>query len=442
MRSRTVLRCGCGFPIGALRRHPAPIALIAMLTSGMAGCGGQAHLAPVAPGLLALTPSGSDGLAATIVPTAGPSPTPVAAPTRVVQPPEPLTLPAGFGIGVFRDSLGPVRMLAIAPNGDIFASVPELNRIIVLPDRDSDGVADASHVYLEGDVLNRPYGLAFHDQWLYVAAMDAVLRIAYEPGDLSARSAPELLLPLPGEGLHQSRSILFAPDGSFYLSVGSSCNVCVEQDVRRASILKIEDGGAKVVRFGSGIRNAVGLALGADGRTVWFTDNERDLFAEDRPADELNLLVPGADYGWPGCFGHGQPDPAAGGTVERCAGTVGPAVEFLAHAGASGIAFYTDDRFPAEYRGGLFVALHGSWSRAIPVGYAVVYVPFAEGAPIGPPQPFVEGWLRPDTRRWASPVDIVLAPDGALLVSDDGGGRIYRIFYDGPLSRPTARFSR
>jgi len=417
----------------------ATAVLLAVLLA--VGCAQDRVIAPVAPGLLALTPQGVAGLAATMEPTAGPSPTPEAVPTRLVAPPEPLSLPPGFDVGVFADDLGPVRMLAVSPDGTLFATVPERNRIVLLPDRDQDGVADRVYVFLQGEPLNMPYGLAFREGWLYVANTDGVLRVPYQAGDMEPRGEAEWLLSLPGEGLHASRSLLFVPDGALYVSVGSSCNACVEEDVRRASILRIEADGERVVRYASGVRNAVGLALGPDASSVWFTDNERDLVAEDWPPDELNLLLPGGDYGWPGCFGPREPAPAAGGDAARCAGTVAPLVEFEARSGPHGMAFYTGDRFPPAYQGGLFVALHGSWSRERPVGYSVAFVPFAGSSPAGPPRPFIEGWLRPDTRRWGSPVDVVQAPDGALLVADDGGGRVYRVVYHGPLGTPTPRFS-
>lgn len=406
------------------------------------GCGQPGPIAPVAPGLLALTPASASGLAATMEPTAGPSPTPEVNPTRIVEPPEPLDVPSGFGVGLYADEVGAVAGLAVSPSGDVFATVPRMNRILVLPDRDEDGVADRAHVYAAGGTLNQPYGLAFRSGWLYVGNTDGVVRYPYEYGDLEATAEPETLLPLPGEGLNAGRALLFDDDGGLFVSVGSSCNVCREDDIRRAAILKVEPDGAKVVRFATGVRKGLGLALDADGKTVWFTDNERDEFEEDRPPDEVNRLLAGADYGWPWCFGQREPDPTAGGDASLCQSTVGPVVELVAHGGAQGLTFYRAAQFPERYRGGLFVALHGSWSRAIPVGYSVVFLPFADGMPTGAVEPFVTGWLRPDTRRWASPADVVVAPDGALLVSDDGGGRVYRVYYDGPLGTPSPRFSR
>jgi len=155
------------------------------------------------------------------------------------------------------------------------------------------------------------------------------------------------------------------------------------------------------------------------------------------PLEELNLLTAGAPFGWPHCYGDRQPDYSMGGSEPLCAGTVAPVVGFIAHSSPIGAAFYSDTRFPAPYPGGLFVALHGTYDQYLPTGTSIVFLPFSQGYPTGEVQGFVEGWLMPDSRRWAMPVDIVTAPDGSLLVSDEGGGRIYRVFYFGPPATPT-----
>lgn len=413
--------------------------VLGLLGAGLlAACESQVVLAPVAPGRIENTVvAGGRGVVDTATPTAGPSPTATVAATRVVGAPEPLTLPPGFGVGVYADGLGPVWNLALAPNGDLFATVPEGNRILALPDRDQDGVADQVSIFAEEGGLNAPYGLAFRDDGLYVANTDTVLRFPYRQGDLVAGGSPELVTDLPGGGEVPWRGLAFGPDGGLYVSVGASCNVCVEQDPRRASILRFDLGGEPTRRVGGGIRAALGLSFHPETGELWAPDLGREGLGDDLPPDEVNRVVPG-DFGWPHCFGDRRFDAAAGGEPILCETTIAPALTFQAHSVPLGATFYTGAMFPPEYRNNLIVALHGSaHRRAIPAGYNLVRMPFVSGVQTGEVFDFASGWLRPDTRRWGSPVDVTVAPDGALLVSDDGGGRIYRVYYAAtPTPRP------
>jgi glucose/arabinose dehydrogenase len=416
------------------------LAAIVLVVSA-AACTAPTPHGPVAPDLIEMTPVALvGGVLATATPTPGPSPTPRVVATRVTPPPEPLNTVHDVGVGVFADDVGPVRMLALSPGGlDVFASVPDRNRVLVLPDRDRDGVADGVYVFEEGGMLNRPHGLAFANGHLYVANTDGIVRYPYTEGDLMARGEPELVVELPGEGLHWDRSLLFGSEGEMYVAVGSSCDVCIESDIRRAGILRFEPDAGGTTLYAKGLRHTVGLAFEPTSRTLWATDAGRDGLGQDKPPDELNQIVPGADYGWPHCYGDQKIDRQLRADKAYCKGTYPPVVQLAPHAAPHGLAFYESDTyggFPAEYQGGLFVVQHGTVRQYLPTGYSLIFMPFADGRPTGEVWPVVDGWLRPDTRRWGSPVDVIVASDGALLVSDDGGGRVYRVFYHGP--PPTA----
>lgn len=423
--------------LGRPRRSSALALVAGVLSPLVVACATATSIPPVAPGRDLGTPI---GLAGGVLPTAtaspGPSPTVYAEATRVTPAPEPLRLPDKFGVGVFAEGLTGARMMAVAPNGDLFVSVPPRDQIVVLPDRNGDGVADGVHVFAEGQGLNKPNGLAFWGGALYVANTDGVVRFPFAPGDLAATEPAVPVVTVPGEGLHALHSLRVGPDGLLYMGVGSSCDACAESDARRASIVRLAPDGSEVVLFAQGLRRPAGLATNPETGAIWVTDSGREGLGQDLPPEELNLLSAGATYGWPFCFGDRVPDPAVGGGGNICATTIGPSVTFSAHSAPQGIAFYTARSFPARYQGGLFVALQGTYDAYLPTGNSVVFVPFAGGQPTGLVEGFLDGWLMPDTRRWGRPVDVVVAPDGALWVSDEGGGRIYRVYYFGP--QPTA----
>jgi glucose/arabinose dehydrogenase len=216
------------------------------------------------------------------------------------------------------------------------------------------------------------------------------------------------------------------------LSVGSSCNVCEEEDPRRATVLVYDgpDGEGERV-FASGLRNAVGLAVHPETGELWATNNGRDLLGDDIPPDTIHILLEGADYGWPSCHAGEVIDPDYGHS-EVCNEVIKPAVQLQAHSAPLGLVFYTADAFPAGYQGDLFVAFHGSWNRSQPTGYKVVRIPVHDGEASGPVEDFATGWLDDDTSNAAGrPVGLAIGPDGALYVSDDKGGFIYRISYSG-----------
>jgi glucose/arabinose dehydrogenase len=328
----------------------------------------------------------------------------------------------------------PPGAMALAPNGDVFVSSPKDGRILVLPDRNMDGLADmpdgAAAVFVEG--LNRPYGLGFIEGWLYVAATDAILRYPYRDGDLVAAGPAERISDLPSEGDHWARPLAFDREGHLYVGVGASCNVCEESDTRRAAVLQMQADGSAAKLYSAGLRSPLGFAFHPETGDVWTGDRGREGLGDEKPPDEINRLTPGGHFGWPHCWGQQIFDPQLRGERDFCGATVAPMVELDAQSGVGGMLFYTGRQFPESYRGDLYIAMNGSATRrGLPTGYSVVRVPFNGWAPRGEVFAFAEGWLRPDTRRWGSPVDLVMARDGALLVSDDGGGLIYRIFYAG-----------
>jgi len=344
------------------------------------------------------------------------------------EPPQkPISLPPGFVINVFASGLQAPRMMAIGPDGTLYVAEREANRIVRLPDLDADGNADGVEVVAEK--LSFPSSLAFHpDGSLYVGETPRILRLSKPDGQGVFQERQVIVRGLPVEG-HNTRTVLISPDGKqLYVSVGSSCNMCDEQDPRRAAILRYNPDGSNEEIYARGLRNAVGITFRPGTDELWATNNGRDMLGDDQPPETVNLVMLGDDFGWPGCHSGRIVDPDFG-SKQACQGVAGPAVEMQAHSAPLGLAFYTGEQFPEEYRGDLFVAFHGSWNRSVPTGYKVVRIPFEDGKP-GPVQDFTVGWLV-DGSAWGRPVDVITAPDGSLFISDDGGGIIYRIVYGG-----------
>jgi glucose/arabinose dehydrogenase len=338
-----------------------------------------------------------------------------------------LTVPPGFAIDVFADKVGSVRFMAIDPAGTLLVSEPSAGRVLALPDKNGDGKADSVQTVVTG--LDQPHGLAFHDGALYIAETSRVQRFAYDPATMKA-TQPAQLARLPSGGGHWTRTVVFGPDGRMYVSVGSSCNVCRESDKRRAAILRFNADGSGEQLFSTGLRNAVGLAIHPATGALWATVNERDWRGDDLPPDYVTEVREGSVHGWPDCVtvrGRPQADTsfAKGAACDKVAP---PSVELQAHSAPIGLAFYTGTQFPEEYRGSLFVAYRGSWNRTLPTGYKIVRIRFRDGQPTGSPlvEDFATGWLE-GTSAWGRPVDLVVGRDGALYLSDQGSGRIYRI---------------
>jgi glucose/arabinose dehydrogenase len=353
----------------------------------------------------------------------------------VLPPPAPsadlttIRLPPGFSIEVFARDLGFARFMTLDPRGTLLVSVPRAGHVLALADDDGDGRADAVRAVVEG--LDLPHGLAFLDGRLHVAETGRVLRFEYDAGTRRVQGSPTVVVPdLPPRGAHWTRTIVFGPERELYVAVGSSCNNCEERDGRRAAVYRYRTDGADGRPFATGLRNAVGLAFRPGTRELWATVNGRDWLGEDRPAEYVTRVQEGGFYGWPHCHWTAAgvlPDPDLPGG-NRCGAVARPSVLYQAHAAPLGLVFYTGTQFPAEYRGSLFVALHGSWNRATPVGYKVIRVRLDGPVPVA--EDFATGWLV-GRRSWGRPVDLAVAPDGSVFLSDDGLGAVYRITYRG-----------
>jgi glucose/arabinose dehydrogenase len=303
------------------------------------------------------------------------------------------------------------------------------DRIIRLPDQDRDGLADRVQVVAQG--LSAPSSLAFHpDSTLYVGETTRVLALRAPDESGQYTRVDTVVDGLPPRRGHHTRTVLLDPDGGWlYVSVGSSCNVCVEQDPRRATILRYAPDGSEGTIYASGLRNAVGITFRPGTQELWATNNGRDWLGDDLPPETVYLVSEGDDAGWPRCHAARIVDPDYGQPGD-CDGVLVPQVEAQAHSAPLGLAFYDGEQFPPSYRGDLFVAFHGSWNRSVPTGYKVIHIDMAGGIP-GEVSDFAAGWLRPNGSQWGRPVDVVMGADGSLFVSDDGEGRIYRIFYTG-----------
>jgi glucose/arabinose dehydrogenase len=281
--------------------------------------------------------------------------------------------------------------------------------------------------------LAAPFGLAFHDGYLYVGNTGSIVRYKYTSGDLQAQGEPEKLLDLPTGG-HSTRNIIFNRAGTkMYVAVGSQSNNDAGEDCRRAAILEFNPDGTGYRVFASGIRNPVGLVLQPGTDIVWTAINERDNLGDDLVPDYATSVKDGAFYGWPYSYIGSNYDPRyVGSFPDLVKRTTIPDVLLPSHAAALGITFYTGTQFPERYRNGGFVALHGSWNRSVASGYKVVFFPRVDGKP-GPIEDFLTGFLASDgtndsaIEQWGRPVGVTVARDGSLLVSDDSGNRIWRV---------------
>lgn len=342
--------------------------------------------------------------------------------------PAEVSLPPGFRIEPFATGLNGPRFIAFGPDGDLYAADRGNNRIVRLPDRNGDGRADETAVFAAD--LDAPHSLTFHDGWWYVGVPSGVVRLRDTDGDGAADAREVLIEDLPTGG-HTTRTVGFLADGRLVVSVGSSCNVCVEEDPRRAAIV-VYDGPEATGEaiYAAGLRNAVGLAVRPEDGTLWASNNGRDLLGDDLPPETIYQVQEGADYGWPFCHNGHIVDPDLGQEGD-CDGVPRPEAEMQAHTAPLGIAFYNGEMFPEEYRGDLFIALHGSWNRSEATGYEVVRLPFADGRAAGAVVSFATGWLAENGTVNGRPVGLAVAPDGALFLSGDKEGTIYRISYNG-----------
>lgn len=328
-----------------------------------------------------------------------------------------LYVPRGFTVNLFAEGLNGVRTLALAPDGSVFAARSEDGLIVRLVDMDGDGVVDSTTTVLSA--LDYPFGLAFRGDTLYFAEQSAVRRL--DPG--SSTPVP-IVSGLPTGG-HMSRSIAFGPpsDNHLYLAMGSSCDVC-DEPPPRAAVTRYDLNGANPHTFATGLRNSVGIAFNPTSGELWANNNDRDRLGDNVPPEHLNIVRDGRWYGWPQCYLPNAPNPEF--PSADCSGVEPPAITFPAHAAPLGLVFYTGTTFPAEYRGDVFMTYHGSWNRSVPIQPRVVRVHVENGRPTAI-EDFLTGFEPAGGTRWGRPVSLLVMPDGALLVSDDSGGRIWRV---------------
>jgi glucose/arabinose dehydrogenase len=342
---------------------------------------------------------------------------------------EGLSLPAGFSVAYWARGVDGARSLAVSETGTVFVGSRGPGNVYALRDTDGDGVADARWTVLDG--LDSPNGVALRDGDLYVAEISRVLRIADVEQKLDEPGKPNVVTDgYPTDGHHGWKFIRFGPDGRLYVPVGAPCNVCLEPDPY-ASITRLDVATGKFEVFARGVRNTVGFDWHPRTGELWFTENGRDWMGNDSPPDELNRAPKaGLHFGFPYRHGRDVDDPEF---ADRRAGKeiVAPELELGAHVAALGMRFYRGGMFPAEYRGRIIYAEHGSWNRDTPTGYRVAMVRFEDGKPAEEAEPFVAGWLRGGT-AWGRPVDVAELPDGSLLISDDRADAIYRVTYERP----------
>jgi glucose/arabinose dehydrogenase len=341
------------------------------------------------------------------------------------------TVPEGFHINIFAKGFAVPRFLTVAPNGDIFLADTGAGKVIILRDPQHTGEATEREIFAEGQ--NRPFGIAFHNDYVYVGNMTSLVRFHYDKQTSKRTGEAEKLMDLPGGG-HSTRTVAFSPDGTrLFVSIGSSSNIDIEKDERRAAVLVCDPDGKNARIYASGLRNAVGLAVEPVTGTMWVSVNERDELGDDLPPDYFTSIQDGGFYGWPYSYIGKNVDPRVKPQrPDLVAKAIIPDVLLGPHVAPLEFAFYTAKQFPAQYQGGAFVAEHGSWNRATRNGYQVAFVGFKDGKAAVDPKPFLTG-LVPDPRGTSvngRPVGVTVAPDGSLLVSDDGAKVIYRISYE------------
>jgi len=368
--------------------------------------------------------------------------------------------PAGFAVSLFASGLNEPRIVRVAPNGDVFVAESAAGRVTVFSAADGAAKATTSAVFAAG--LHRPFGIAFYPpspdpRFVYVAETDRVVRFPYRSGETKAAGPAEVVVAaLPSGRGHWTRDLVFSADGgTLFVSVGSASNAADEMpdappeglaafvakhalgaawggEENRADVLAFDPDGGGVRVLATGLRNCSGLAVQPQTAALWCAVNERDSLGDDLPPDYATSVKPGAFYGWPWFYIGAHEDPRLKGRrADLAASVTVPDVLIQAHSAPLGIAFYNGAQFPAAYRGDAFVALHGSWNRAKRTGYKVVRLPFKDGAPTGEYEDFLVGFVADDASVWGRPVDVAVAHDGALLVTDDAGGAVWRVAYTG-----------
>ncbi len=352
--------------------------------------------------------------------------------------------PAGFEVTEFATKLEQPRVVVRAPNGDLFVAESSANRIRVLRDEDGDGKPEVNEVFAQG--LKRPFGIAFYPvgkdpQYVYIGNTDSVVRFPYKAGDTRASGESETIVDdIPsgsesvGGGGHWTRDLQFSRDGkTLFVAVGSRSNVTDdEQEKRRAMILAFDPDGKNERVFADGLRNPVGLALHPKTGELWTSVNERDELGDNLVPDYITQVKEGGFYGWPWFYLGPNQDPRhQGKRPELKDKVIVPDVLLQSHMASLDLTFYDGDRFPDQYQHDAFAAEHGSWNRARRVGYKVIRIPMKDGKASGEYEDFLVGFVTKDGNVWGRPVGVAVAKDGALMVTDDASGTIWRVAYTG-----------
>ena len=341
---------------------------------------------------------------------------------------ERLKLPPGFKVEVYADNVENARSLALGDKGTVFVGTRSEGSVYALVDSNRDGRAD--EVVTIADRLNSPNGVAFRDGALYVAEISRILRFDSIEANLKKPPKPVVVFDkLPKDGHHGWKFIAFGPDGWLYIPVGAPCNICEANPDVYAAIHRMKPDGSQVEVFARGIRNTVGFDWDPSTKELWFNDHGRDMMGDDLPSCELNHATKaGMHFGFPYCHQGDTPDPEQG-AKRKCSEFTPPALKQGGHVAPDGLRFYTGKMFPAEYKNRIFIAQHGSWNRSRKNGYRVMMVTLKDdGKTVDKVEEFATGWME-NERAWGRPVDMLVMPDGALLISDDTANAVYRVTY-------------
>ncbi|MDP2720861.1 MAG: PQQ-dependent sugar dehydrogenase [bacterium] len=337
----------------------------------------------------------------------------------------PLKITGNFKIGIFAKDLGAARDLQVSPEGTLLVSLKNSGTIYALPDKDKDGKADQKIKVLEG--LDKPHGLAFHNGKLFVAELRRVSRYFWNEKSLSAKFEKKLF-DLPYNGGHSTRSIVVDRGGKIFVSIGSSCNVCVEKDPWLTTVIVLDRDGSRPRVYATGLRNAVFMTIRSSTGQIWATEMGRDWLGDNLPPDEVNILKDGADYGWPYCYAgktHDSDFDPQGKFKERCKKSTAPVYKIQAHSAPLGLTFIDSAQFPKSWQGDLLVSYHGSWNRSVPTGYKIVRLK-VDGNKIPSGEDFITGFLQ-GSDALGRPVDLEFDKAGSLYISDDKIGVIYKV---------------
>ena len=338
-----------------------------------------------------------------------------------------IKLPPGFSINVYAE-VPNARSMTVSASGILYVGTRSSDKVYAVTDENKDGKADKIYTIASG--LNTPNGVAFKGGTLYVATISSILKLDNIEANLATPTKPLVVYDkYPGDTHHGWKFIAFGPDGKLYVPVGAPCNICDNKNPIYASITRINPDGSGMEIFSRGVRNSVGFAWHPSTNKLWFTENGRDNMGNDVPGDELNTApVTGMHFGFPYCH-QGNILDAEFGKGKDCSAYTAPAQILDPHVAALGMRFYTGDMFDSSYKNQIFIAEHGSWNRSTPIGYRVTLVKLdAAGKSMGY-STFAEGWLQSDGKVLGRPVDVQQMADGALLISDDFNGVIYRVTY-------------